>query len=180
MNNIVYHGSNVGGLKEIKKHKSTHNIELVYASKNISVPLAFIRNKNNRDLDLNVRLCNGKLQITERRPKLIETIYNLDGYIYVLSSENFKSKDYLWKAEVVSDKDELVLKEIYVPNIKEKLEELNNNGEIDLYLYPNRPSDIPLDNSDLIEHCLNICKNYNHSDMIDKMLLIYPELRNKI
>ncbi len=180
MNNIVYHGSHIGGLKEIKKHKSTHNIEAVYASPNISIPLAFIRNKNNGDLDLKISISNDKLQIVERRPGLLNKIYNLEGYIYELSSKNFKHYDYLWSPEVVSEKNEIVLKELYFPSIIKELEKLNSENKIELFKYPERPINTPLDNSDLIEHCLHIAKKYNKKDLIERLITIYPHLEESV
>lgn len=178
MNDVAYHGSSIGGLKEIKKHRSTHNIEVVYAAGDISVPLAFIRNKNNGDLDFSISISDGKLQIVERREGLLDLVYNTEGYIYVLSAENFVHYDYLWSPELVSDRNETVIQEIFIPCVRDELVKLSEEGKIELYKYPKRPDCMPLDNSDLIEHCSIIAEKYNKTDLIDQMLQIYPEFQD--
>ena len=54
---------------------------------------------------------------------------------------------------------------------------LNEQKLIKLYLYPNRPSNIPLDNSDLIP---KVAKWYKNGINIDKFYELYPEFEEKM
>ena len=54
---------------------------------------------------------------------------------------------------------------------------LNEKGLIKLYLYPSRPNEVPLDNSDLIPKIIRWQRNgFN----IDRFYDLYPELREKL
>ena len=50
-------------------------------------------------------------------------------------------------------------------------------GNINLYLYPNRPRMVPLDNSDLIPKFARYSKN---SRAVAAFTKIYPELKDKL
>ena len=81
-----------------------------------------------------------------------------------------------WSAELVSDKDEKVRKEEHIDNIYNKLVELSKDGELQLYLYPERPDWVPLDNSDLIPKVKRWEKN---GFDIKYFFNIYPELKDR-
>ena len=64
----------------------------------------------------------------------------------------------------------------YIENIYDELIKLDKEGLIKLYLYPNRPDYVPIDNSDLIPKVLRWYKNgFN----INNFYNIYPELKDK-
>ena len=77
---------------------------------------------------------------------------------------------------MVSEFDEHVLHEEHIDNVFEKLKELNNNGELKLYLYPNRPSFLPKDNSDLVP---KVIRWKNRGINIDQFFKLYPELKEQ-
>ncbi len=173
----VYHGSSIGNLKVIKRNKSTHLKEWVYATPSIAVSMIFLSPLGN---DLYYYLSgdgiNYPIELVERKQGMFEKIFNCSGFVYKLNASNFKSGKTEWSAEVVSDKDELVVSYEYIENVYEKLQELSKEGVIKLYLYPDRPSHIPLDNSDLINKVIKWQKNgFN----INKFFELYPELKEQ-
>ena len=171
----VYHGSNIPNLKIIKKHKSTHMQEWVYACYSKAIATIFLSPLHS---DLYYVLSgDGRkypVELIERKQGMFKKIFNCSGYIYRLNSSNFKENQTGWSAEVVSDKDEKVISSKYIENVYDELIKLNDDGQIKLYLYPNRPNYVPLDNSDLIPKVLRWYKN---GFDINKFYDLYPELK---
>lgn len=170
----VYHGSHTPNLKIIKPHKSTHQQDFIYASYSKAVATIFLSPKHS---DLYYFLKgNGKdskIILVERKKGMFKDIFNVSGSIYTLNNTDFLENMTGWSAEVVSRKEEEVIKEEKITNVYEELLELNRLGELELYLYPNRPSYVPLDNSDLIPKVINWSKKgFN----IEKFFELYPEL----
>lgn len=114
--------------------------------------------------------------LVERKKDMFKDIFNVSGSLYTLSGKNFISGKTGWSAEVVSEFDEKVIHEEYINNVFEKLKELNNKGELKIYLYPNRPNYIPKDNSDLISKVIRWQKNGIN---IDQFFKLYPELKEQ-
>ena len=174
----VYHGSTHQGLKIIKKNKSTHGNSWVYATISKTISTIFISNKGS---DLYYYLSgdgteNNPVILVERKENMFKDIFNVSGSIYTLSSKNFISGKTGWSAEVVSDSDENVIHEEHIDNVFEKLKELNDLGELKLYIYPNRPSFLPKDNSDLIP---KVIRWKNRGINIDQLFELYPELKKR-
>ena len=174
----IYHGSVKHGLKIIERRKSTHLKEWVYGTYSKAIAVIFISNKGS---DLYYHLSgngsnNSPVVLVERKKNMFKEIFNISGSLYTLNEKNFISGKTGWSAEVISEFDEPVVAEEYIPNVFEKLIELDSKKEIKLYLYPNRPQNIPLDNSDLIPKVINW---YKKGLNIDSFFTIYPELKNK-
>lgn len=174
----VYHGSSVPNLKIINKYKSTHMNNWVYACYSKAVATIFI-SKQGSDLfySLSGDGKNNKIELVERKPGMFKNIFNCSGYIYKLDASNFKENQTGWSAEVVSDSDEKVISFEYIENVYNELIKLDKENLIKLYLYPNRPDYVPLDNSDLIPKVLRWYKNgYN----LNNFYKIYPELKDEL
>lgn len=178
MKDYVYHGSTHQGLKIIKKNKSTHGKPLVYGTLSKAISTIFINDKGS---DLYYYLSgdgteNNPLILVERKENMFKDIFNVSGSLYTLNGKNFASGKTGWSAEVVSEFDENVIYEERIDNVLEKLKELNKKGKLKLYLYPNRPSFIPLDNSDLIPKVIRWKKRKIN---IEPFFKIYPELKEQ-
>ncbi len=179
MNKIVYHGSPHGNIELITAHKSTHQKNCIYASSNKVVALLFM-GKGNGDLDTRIGSENGKPELVERRPGVLEKLYNKEGYLYELDGTTFNHYDYLWSQEVISFESEIKpLNKIYYPNILDALIEEEKKGNITIYRYPNRPKNMPFDNSDLIKKYISF-ENQGLTGSISKLLSIYPEFSDRI
>lgn len=173
----VYHGSSIPNLKIIRANESTHMKKWVYACASRAISTVFLSSLGN---DLYYSLSgdglNYQVELVERKKGMLKEIFNCSGYIYKLSAANFKGGQTGWSAELVSDKGEKVLDTIYVENVYNELIKLNDVGLIKLYLYPERPDKIPLDNSDLIPKVVRWKKN---GFDVKKFYELYPELKEK-
>ena len=173
----VYHGSNIKDLKAIKPRKSTHGKEYVYASISKTIATIFLSSKGN---DLYYYLGNPSIDeptiLVERKEGMFKDIFNVSGSIYYLNPDDFIDNQTGWSMEVVSDKEVNNIKEEHIDNVYDEIIKLSNEGKIKLYLYPERPDRIPLDNSDLIPRVKRWEQNgYN----VQKFFDLYPELVDK-
>ncbi len=174
----VYHGSIHQGLKIIKRNKSTHGKSWVYATLSKAISTIFI---SNRGSDLYYYLSgdgteNNPVLLVERKEGIFKDIFNVSGSLYTLSGKNFISGKTGWSAEVISEFDENVIHEEHIDNVFEKLKQLNDMGELKLYLYPNRPPFLPKDNSDLIPKVIRWRKRGIN---IETFFTLYPELKEQ-
>lgn len=173
----VYHGSSIPNLKIIRTNESTHMKKWVYACESKVISTIFLSPLGN---DLYYSLSgdgiNYPVELVERKAGMFKEIFNCSGYIYKLDASNFKRGQTGWSAEVVSEKDEEVLEVEYIENVYEELIKLNEEGLIKLYLYPERPGKIPLDNSDLIP---KVIKWKNNGFDVNRFYELYPELMDK-
>ena len=176
---IVYHGSDQGNLETINAHTSTHQKECIYATPDQTVAYLFM-GKGKGDLDTMIATINGELTLVERRPGILNKFYNKDGYLYELDGSNFAHYDYLWIKEVISFELSIKpLRKIYIPNILEELNKREKEGKIKIYRYPDRPKNVPLDNSDLIEKYI-MFEQQGLTGAINDLLEIYPEFKDKV
>ena len=105
---------------------------------------------------------------------MFKEIFSCDGYIYKLPAKTFMSGLTSWSGEVVSTEEVPVVSCEYIENVYDELLRLKEEHKINLYLYPNRPLDIPLDNSDLIPKVR--AWEESGSD-ISNFFSLYPELK---
>lgn len=178
MEDIVYHGSPLDNLKSIEPRLGTHNKEFVYATPSRIVALLFM-GKGNGDLDTMIATIDGELTLVERRGGVFDKLYNKSGFLYTLEGKNFHHYDFLWRLEVVSSIEAKVLKKEVIDNIMDKIKEEELKGNIKVYHYPNRPLNVPLDNSDLIDKYINF-ELSGKGGSISYLLEIYPEFINQV
>lgn len=179
MDKIVYHGSPDGNIEVLTSHKSTHQKNCIYATDNKTVALLYM-GKGAGDLDTRVSTVDGKLELVERREGILDTLYNKEGYLYELDGTTFKHYDYLWSHEVISFASQLKpLNKIYYPNILTAIEEEEKQRKIIIYRYPNRPKDIPLDNSDLIDKFISF-EEKGLKGAIKDLIRVYPEFQDRL
>ncbi len=178
----VYHSSEFGGLTEIKPKKSTHGVDYVYASKYKTISAIFLARWNDFLLTLLTDLRDNELNIklVERYPNAFEEIFKeKSGYIYCLDSTNFvQNTD--WEFEVVSSKQEVVHDQVFVNDAFRLIKDLEEQGEIELFYYPNRPSSIPLDDSDMIKKAIELHQISGQSYNIDYCIERFPHLKTKL
>ena len=174
----VYHGSNKSNLKTIKPNISTHMKKWVYATPSKAVATIFLSDKGS---DLYYYLAGSGTKespiiLVERKAGMFKEIFNVSGTIYELDSKNFLKNKTGWSLEVISENEEKVIDKYNIRNVYQELIKLDKEGELKLYLYPNRPENIPSDNSDLIPKVKRWSKNgFNVKVFFD----MYPELKEK-
>ena len=179
MKKIVYHGSPRGDIEVLKSHKSTHQKDCIYATDNKAVALLYM-GRGRGDLDTRLRSIDKKPEVVERRAGVFDNLYNKEGYLYELDGSTFNHYDYLWSLEVISFEKEIKpLKKIYYSNILAALEEEEKKGNLTIYRYPNRPKDMPIDNSDLIEKYIKF-ERQGLKGSIDRLLEVYPEFEESV
>lgn len=177
MNKIVYHGSPNGNIEIIKAQLGTHQKKCIYATDNKIIAMLFM-NRGMGDLDTIKEYDDGLPILIERRQGVLEKIYNTSGYIYELDGNSFNHYDYLWEPEVISFESAIKpIKKTYYDNILMTLNEEAKSGNLKIYKYPNRPNNIPLDNSDLIDKYINFELN-GIKGAVNTLLTIYPEFES--
>ena len=67
----------------------------------------------------------------------------------------------------------------HIPNILDALEQKEKEGSLKIYRYPERPKNVPLDNSDLIDKYIRFEKQ-GLTGAIDDLLEVYPEFREEV
>ena len=174
MNKIVYHGSSRGDIDFLTPHISTHRKNCIYATENKVIAMLFM-GRDMGDLDTVKDYRNGMPILIERRKGILEKSYNNSGYIYELDGSTFMHYDYLWKPEVISFENSIQpIKKVYYDNILKELKKEEEKGNIKIYKYPDRPNNIPLDNSDLIDKYIKFELN-GIKGAIESLLTVYPE-----
>lgn len=148
--NVVYHASKTQGLTALEPRESTHKKKWVYATKDIVTSAMFLG--DNFDFICQTGVENGKPHIYEQFEGAFQRAYGKKiGSIYKLNAANFKSGKTSWSAEVISEKVEPVLQEIKIDDVAKFLLQLEKEGKLEIYKYPNKPNTAPKDKSDLVE-----------------------------
>lgn len=178
MENKVYHGSSNGNIEKLVPHKSTHQKEGVYGTEHKVVAMLYMANWS--DLDLRVSNISGKPEVVERREGVLKELYDKSGYLYELDSSTFSHYDYLWSLEVISFASEIIpLNKIYYSNILQAILEEEKKENIIIFRYPNRPKNMPLDNSDLIDKFVGFEKG-DLKGAVNDLLKVYPEFKSRV
>ena len=113
--NYVYHGSSIPNLEVIKKHKSTHMKEWVYACHSKVITTIFL-SKQGSDLfySLSGDGKNYPVELVERKPGMFKKIFNCSGYIYKLDASNFKENQRQKENLVIENLQMVGLNETYL------------------------------------------------------------------
>jgi hypothetical protein len=175
----VYHSSPTQEFKEIKKNNSMDRGEYVFGSPHLEVSAAFLGRKGG---DFTCGLGhedNGKMYLCERFQGALEYRYNKPGSIYFLDSVNFREDKNLWWAEVISDRNEEVLKEMRIERPVDFLYELQEKGKLDIYRYPDRPAVIPDNDFDLVDRAIHWSRAFGE-DVLRSMKKYHPHLMDKV
>lgn len=147
-----YHASKTKGLKLINPHNSTHEKAYVYAVKNKLYALLFMSGLGG---DLT---CSIFEDTTLKRPAVCERFKgaldlrfrHVTGSIYTLDDSTFLENQTQWHEEIVSEKKCAVIHEMVIEDLYDTLIELEVLGELKIFRYPERPSEIPEDDGDLV------------------------------
>lgn len=174
----LYHGSSQSDLTKLLPHQSTHG-NFVYATKNKELAIIFSGRCGD---DLTYTLFrnndNEPWQVVERIPGAFAKMFNNSSSIYTVPSLSFKDI-HTGFSEFVSDVSVNIDSEEKIENVYKKLKELDKSGIIKLYHYPNRPKEIPIDDTDLIRKQINQA-NRNHQEITKKtfrrLLYLHPNL----
>lgn len=173
-NKILYHGSR-HKMDVIKPKISTHGIKYVYATEYKEIALAYLADWN--DFEISQGRYEGKMYLVEIKENAFDR-YKKDGYLYILSSDNFNYIDHYGNIvdyktiELVNKNSVKPLKCIYIKNILSELKKSN----IDLYEYPDLPIFIKSREEYLINKANTFYKNTNNIKVYDDLKKLYPDL----
>lgn len=190
MEGKVYHASKNPNLTELdpnkSKHKHNHGKSFLYAT--TSKELAMIFSMRTTDL---YTVVSGKgtpedpVVFVERLPGVFDRFLHNPTTIYELSGEDFHRGGTAYDGEVVTEEKQQILGKEEIEDVYSRLIEMEKSGTVTLYHYPDRPVDIPLDNSDLIED--RLLPSYRSAqgpqqrlDIIRQMLQAHPKLFSKV
>lgn len=164
---ILYHGSPDAGITVFTPSISTHGKPYVYATKNMEETILYGAKWN----DFMITCCSDDL-IVERYEGAIDTLYkNKKGYIYILDGSTFHLIDNDECADLVSDVPVDVIDCLVINNLYNVVTKKYN-----IFRYPNRPSFIPADDSDIVAHTMkiyNICLN---KTIFPYVISLFPHL----
>ena len=177
----LYHGSSTRGLTRLEPHKSTHG-NYLYATKYKELAIVFSARCGDDCTYALYRNNNEPWTLVERIPEAFNTMFSNSASIYTLDDSTFKDINTGF-SELVSNIGVNTISEEYIENVYDKIKELQKNGLIKLYTYPNKPKEIPNDNSDLIDKEIRQNKRENKSitrESFERLILLHPNLMNKI
>ena len=179
---ILYHGSSTRGLTRLEPHKSTHG-NYLYATKYKELAIIFSARCGDDCTYALYRNNNDEPWIlVERIPETFNTMFSNSASIYTLDDSTFKDINTGF-SELVSNVGVNTISEEYIENVYDKIKKLEQNGLIKLYAYPNKPKEIPNDNSDLIDKEIRQnerTKTQVTKESFERLILLHPNLMNKI
>jgi len=176
---VVYHASRTKGLTEIRCNSSTHGESYVYAAKDV-VHSALFLSCLGGDLTCQIGCEDEISTITERYPGAFKERYlGTSGSIYLLNGKDFVEGKTGWDVEVIATTNQSVLNEIVVEDVYTYLMSFKTNGQLRILEYPNRPSFIPKDDSDLIVKCVQFTKVFG-SSYLKEVEKFHPTLLDKV
>lgn len=174
--NRVYHGSFTSGISRLEPHKSPHG-NYVYATPYKELAIIFSGRCGD---DLTYSLYRNSKEdpwiIVERIPNAFKTMFNNTSSIYTLDGATFKNI-HTGFAEVVSEVGVNIESEERLENVYDAIKKLEIQGKVKIYEYPNKPKEIPVDDSDLLDEEINFNKNKTNSRKVfDRLILLHPSL----
>lgn len=163
---VVFHGSPDHGITELTPRPSTHGRPWVYATPLIAV--AAVQLQPGGDLSCSHGLRNDQVYMYERWPGAMCARYaGKGGALYELPAHTFRAGCTSFSAELVSEVPVRVLREHYIGDALAYLNELGQQGLLDIYLHDRRPAWIPEDDGDLIDRIVRWSRGYPASRPVE-------------
>ena len=180
----IYHGSNVGDIKEFKLFESTQEGQYIYATYNYVWACIFgIAQQVGKSPVNRYEIRDGKTYFIERKQNQIK---NNDGpiYVYIFDDNDFKNfnTDNYEGIERRTNIPQKPKKVIKYNSALELLKSFENEGKLELFFYPNKPQNFSIYNGDidLLYWALG-CYLISPKNIIafDKLILNFPQLAEK-
>ncbi len=178
----LYHGSSQKGITRLEPHRSTHG-NFVYATPYKELAIIFsARCGDDCTYALYRNGENDPWIIVERIPEAFNTMFSNSSSIYTLDDITFKDI-HTGFSEVVSEVGVNTNSEEHLDSVYDAIKRLANEGKVQLYTYPNKPKDIPMDNSDLIDKQIRQQQRNNQpvtKESFERLILLHPHLIDKV
>ena len=167
---VLYNGSPDSDITTFTPRISTHGKPYVYATSNMSDTILYGAKWN----DFLIYTSSDDLNdyVVERQKGVIDSLYkNKKGYIYILDGNTFyqlNSNGIDWVSETPVDViDCLTINNLYDVVVK----------KYSIYWYPARPHFVPNDDSDIVEHTINIFNMCSDKSIFPYVLGLFPHLK---
>lgn len=132
---MLYHVSQIAGLKVLQPHVSTHKKAYVYAIENVVTGILFGAKQDDFDFIISTDE-NDKPSIFECYPDALRKIYQGKRCsIYELNDEGFQRGMTSWTPELVCECEIEVVREIVVNDLYERLLEEEKSGNLEIHRY---------------------------------------------
>ncbi len=178
----LYHGSSEKKMTRLEPHPSTHG-NYVYATPYKELAIIFSgRCGDDCTYAIYRNSKDEPWQLVERIPEAFNTMFSNSSSIYTLNDTTFKDI-HTGLGEVVSDVGVNIEGEEVIENVYDNIKRLAMEGKIQLYPYPNKPNEIPQDNSDLIDKQIKQDQRDNHpitKKSFERIILLHPYLIDKV
>jgi hypothetical protein len=176
----VYHASPIQGLTEIcAQDAGTHGKHWIYAAYNIAIAGVFLAKPYTSDFICARRMNNGTVTLTERFEGAFDLCFgNKQGSIYALPLSAFEQGITDFCEEVVTKKTVEPLRETVIDDVKQYMLDLQKDGQLTIYYYPDRAQDIPQDDEDLIVDAVVWHRAYGDA-ALDKLAQYHPHLKER-
>ncbi len=149
MEGFVYHGSDRGDIKVFRPRQATQKGEFVYATPYFE--LAGIFGFRAGTINADLRCKYGKYVVVERSKDYFKN-HDKPIYIYKLDAKDFDyfDEDNWGRNEVRSPKETEPLEVTKYDSHLHMLQEFEQQGKVELFLYPEKPDFLPENDCDLI------------------------------
>ena len=179
----LYRGTKISGLKEMEPRLVNHDEAYVYATTDKIEAIIYSVKGGNLNYTNIYGYDDNKRCLIERKENCLEQIFSTQGRYYLLDDKDFVKHNEIGVGdnEYVSKKTVKVLEEVEIPNVWEYFKELESIGKLKIYRYPDRPSEYPKDDSDLIECaiCMYI-QGFDIEKAFETLEHYHPELKQRI
>ena len=179
----LYRGTKISGLKEMEPRLVNHDEAYVYATTDKIEAIIYSVKGGNLNYTNIYGYDDNKRCLIERKENCLEQIFSTQGRYYLLDDKDFVKHNEIGVGdnEYVSKKTVKVLEEVEIPNVWEYFKELESIGKLKIYRYPDRPSEYPKDDSDLIECaiCMYI-QGFDIEKAFEMLEHYHPELKQRI
>ena len=174
----VYHSSKVSGLKILEPRPSTHKIPWVYATKDIATTAMYLG--DNFDFICQTGFSNGKPYIWERFKGAFNLGYkDKKGSIYYLKPDTFKEGMTSYTPEIVSEVPVKVEKEIPINDVQEYLLNLEKEGKLKIFMFPNTLDGESSNKEDIVERGIIWTIDFGE-DTLDRVKEYHPDVLNRV
>lgn len=174
----VYHSSKVSGLKILEPRPSTHKIPWVYATKDIATTAMYLG--DNFDFICQTGFSKGKPYIWERFKGAFDLGYkDKKGSIYYLKPDTFKEGMTSFTPEIVSEVPVKVEKEEHIDDVQEYLLNLEKEGKLKIFMFPDTPDGRPSDKADIVERGINWTIDFGE-DTLNRVKEYHPDVLDRV
>jgi hypothetical protein len=134
---MLYHVSNISGLKSIEPKVSDHGKAYVYATENLVTFLLFGARQDDFDFIIDSNQ-DGTTEIYECYVNALEIHYkDKQCSVYQLENSGFLKGQTSWDAELVSEHTTHVISETVIQDLYKRLLQEEKNGDLIIHRYEN-------------------------------------------